>query len=373
MADGISRSRAPSAPIRILVTSAGSGATNNLVRSLEAGDPSFQVVGCHDDRFVLRNSTATANVLLPPPDTRAHAGALAAAVRRHRIDLVMPSGERDVFVIARVRRRLPCRTFLPGPSVLARCRDKYALARHLEAHGVPVAATHLVTSTRRVPDLVRRLGRRRTLWCRIRTGAGSMGATPVRTAAQARGWIRYWQEMRGVPPSEFTLSEYLPGRDYACQSLWADGRPVLVKTAERLSYFDGWSRPSGVSSVAALARTVVEPRVADVSIRAVRSLGPRVSGAFSVDLKENAGGEPCVTEINAGRFITMLNLFDLTGKHNMAATYVRLALGEPVDIAEPYDAVEDHYLVRDVDRAPGVFHADELFEGLEDGRTPWER
>ena len=340
--------------MRLLVTSAGTGSTNNLVRSLRAAGESWVIAGCHEDRFALVNSIADVNVLLPPADSPAHARALCATVRRHRIDLVIPHGEADVGAIARLRRRLPCRTFLPAADVLALCRDKYRLVTHLARRGVPVAETHAVTSLAAVPRLVRRLGAHDTLWCRIRTGAGSMGATPVRTSAQAASWIRYWHEMRGVAPRAFTLSEYLPGRDYACQTLWQDGRLVLAKTTERLSYFEGWSRPSGVSSVAALAKTVIEPGVVDVSARAVRALGPRVTGAFSVDLKESAAGVPCVTEINAGRFITMLNLFDLCGKHNMSATYVRLALGQPVDVAEPYDAVEGHYLVRDVDRAPGV-------------------
>jgi hypothetical protein len=47
---------------------------------------------------------------------------------------------------------------------------------------------------------------------------------------------------------------------------------------------------------------------------------------------------------------------------------VRLALGEPVEIAEPYDGVEGYYMVRDVDTLPDIFHADELFEGVRDSR-----
>jgi len=174
--------------------------------------------------------------------------------------------------------------------------------------------------------------------------------------------------MRGVPARAFTIAEYLPGRDFACQSLWKDGALVLVKTVERLSYFGGGSQPSGASSIAALAKTVVDPRVVDVCVAAVRTLGRRVTGAFSVDLKENDRGVPCITEINAGRFITMMNFFDLAGQHNMTLTYVRLALDEPVEVSEPYDAVEDHYFVRDVDALPGIFHADELFEGIRDAR-----
>jgi hypothetical protein len=161
----------------------------------------------------------------------------------------------------------------------------------------------------------------------------------------------------------------LPGRDFACQSLWKDGRLLLVKTCERLSYFEGGSQPSGRSSIAGLARTVREPRVVDVSARAIRALDPRASGAFSVDLKEDAGGVPCITEINAGRFITLMNLFDLTGRHNMADTYVRIALDRPVTIRDVYDAAPDHYFVRNVDAEPVIFPARQFFVGIEDMRV----
>jgi carbamoyl-phosphate synthase large subunit len=113
---------------------------------------------------------------------------------------------------------------------------------------------------------------------------------------------------------------------------------------------------------------VVAARVVEVCTAAVRALDRRVSGAFSIDLKEDVRGEPCITEINAGRFITMLNLFDLAGRHNMTSVYVGVALGEPVRIPAPYDVVEDFYFVRDVDTMPGIVHADELFEKVRDVR-----
>jgi hypothetical protein len=97
----------------------------------------------------------------------------------------------------------------------------------------------------------------------------------------------------------------------------------------------------------------------------VRSLGERVSGVFSVDLKENRRGVPCVTEINAGRFFIGMTAFDHVSKHNLPLTFVRLALGEPVGLRDEYDAVDDYYLVRDLDTLPGVFHADDLFDGIE--------
>jgi carbamoyl-phosphate synthase large subunit len=191
-----------------------------------------------------------------------------------------------------------------------------------------------------------------------------MGAIPVKRADQARSWIRYWEEMRGVPAASFTISEYLPGRDFSLQCLWNEGTLVLAKMSERLSYFGGAHSPSGVSSTPALGKTVLEPRVVEVCTAAIRAVDPKASGVFCFDLKEDEEGVPCVTEINAGRFAMITNIYDLAGRHNMAVTYVRLALDLPLEIQHVQDFAEDYYLVRDLDTLPGVFHAEELFEGM---------
>lgn len=202
------------------------------------------------------------------------------------------------------------------------------------------------------------------MWCRVRSGAGALGALPVRTPEQARSWIRYWKEMRGVPVTAFVLSEYLPGRDFGCQSVWKDGRLVLIKTYERLSYIGMGSQPAQVSSVAALAKTVVESKVVDTCVRAIKLLDAKVSGIFSVDLKEDARGIPCITEIGVGRFSSATNIFDLVGKHNMAKTFVQLARGAPVKIEDSYDAVLDWYMLRDLDGPPRIFHASQFSDNI---------
>jgi len=81
-----------------------------------------------------------------------------------------------------------------------------------------------------------------------------------------------------------------------------------------------------------------------------------------VDLKENADGVPCVTEINAGRLFFGMTTIGALGRHDMGASYVRLALGETLVIDEPYDCPPDYYVVRDIDTAAGVFHADDIIE-----------
>lgn len=354
-------------PVRLLITGAGSGPSNNLIRSLRAGNPSLFIAGCHSDRFILKQSAADRNFLVRPVTHRTFLQDVARVIARVPVDLLIPTTDTEVRAFSRARRRLACRVFLPPRPVVELCQDKYRLSRFLRGRGVAAPLTCAVGSLAAVPGIFRRLGRP-PLWCRVRKGSGSTAAIPVRTPQQAQAWIAYWSTMRGVSVRSFTLSEYLPGRDFGCQSLWDRGRPMLTKAFHRLSYIAAGGHPSGVSSVAALARTATDPLVQEVTIRAVGALGRAVSGLFSVDLKEDGAGRVCVTEINAGRFLAGTNLLDLAGKYNMAATYVRLALGERVEPLEEPGESADSYMVRDVDTLPGVFHAEEFFSGIEDAR-----
>jgi len=354
-------------PHRLLVTGAGSGESNNLIRSLSAAGEAFVTVGCHPDPFTLKKSLAARNYVVPPLGHPEYADRLRAVVEKEAVDLLIPTSDADTRRISALRDELPCRTFLPRREVIDLCQDKYRLTTGLRRLGIAAPRTYAVTGLSEVPRLFRRFKSHRRLWCRPRTGTGSMGAVPVETPQQARGWIAYWEQMRGVPATAFTIAEYLPGRDFACQSLWKEGRLVLIKACERLSYFGGWNRASGVSSTPDLAKTVREPRVLDVCVRAIRAIDPAASGVYAVDLKEDAGGRPCITEINIGRFFMITNLFDFTGRHNMAVAYTRLALGEDPGIADPDDSTDDYYLVRDIDCPPAIFHADELADGIEGG------
>ena len=354
---------------RLLVSGAGTGVGNNVLRSLRIGDPSLILVGCHHDRFVLKKSTADRNYLVYEATHPLFLESVRRVVEREKIDLLIPTSDRDVRICSDLRGAIPCRLFLPSPRAITLCQDKYELATHLRARGVGAPITYPLEDLARIDEVFDRFAPASLVWCRVRAGSGSTGAIPVKSAAQAQSWISYWAEMRGVPITLFTLCEYLPGRDFGCQSLWRDGHLVLSKTFERLSYFiGGGSTPSGVSSIAALAKTVDEPRVGEVAMAAVRATDERATGLFGVDLKENGAGAPYVTEINAGRPLAGTNLLDLTGKHNMAVTYVRLALGEPIGMQGEHDVAEDYYAVRDLDTLPGIFHAEELFEQIYDAR-----
>lgn len=353
-------------PAHILVMGAGTAGAENVIRSLRAADPSLVLSGCHEDRFALRNSAADGRYLTSPPGTPALIAALRGLVRDRRVDVILPTTDRHVTALSEGRHLLRGRVFLPRGSTIALCRDKYRLISALRQRGIAAPATYVVRDVDRVEAIFARLGRPGQAWCRPRTGTCARGGAAVASADEARRWIALWKSMQGVPVSAFTLAEFLPGREILCQSVWDRGRMVLANTFERLAYFGADNIPSGVTSLSSLAKTVVEPAALDVCRAAVAAVDPEASGAFSIDIKEDANGRPHVTEINAGRFFMAMTAFDRVLKHSMTLAWVRLALGEPVDFGEPYDAVDDYYMVRDMDLEPGIFHADEFFEDVQD-------
>jgi carbamoyl-phosphate synthase large subunit len=354
------------------VTRAGSGAANNVIRSIRAGDATVRVVGCHEDPLFLKKSIADRNYLIPPLGSPRVVDAYRRVATDEGVGLIVPTTDGDVRELAEHRNELPGCLFLPMRRSIELCQDKFALVTRLRRLGVAAPATREVSDLDDLDDIVRGLCPNPYLWCRIRRGSGSFGALLIRNAAQARAWISYWEEMRGVPASAFIISEYLPGRDFACQTLWKDGIPILIKTTQRMAYVDGPARPSGTSSIGGVHRTVDEPRVAEVSAAAVLAVDLGATGAFSVDIKENAAGVPHVTEINAGRFLTGTTIFDSVGRHNMTATYVKLGLREPVHVDAVYDRVDETYMVRDLDALPDVFSREELLTGFIDLTGPAE-
>src|SRR5712692_2942064 len=102
---------------RVLVTGAGTGASNNFIQSLRAGDRCPFIVGCHDDRFVLKKSVADRNCVVPEATHPDLLTGLSRVVTTERIDLLIPTSDADVRLASTLRDKLPCRVFLPHPTV----------------------------------------------------------------------------------------------------------------------------------------------------------------------------------------------------------------------------------------------------------------
>jgi len=329
----------------VLVTGAGGAAGRNLIRCLRMDGAPLRVVGTDTHRLQLECADdLDARHVVPACDDPEYLARLREVCRCESADLILPQPDPEVAVISESRSVLPG-VALPPVDVIAMCQDKASCREALASAGVSVPEVWPIDYPGLFDD--------GPVWVRAIRGAGSKAALPVSNRVQLDGWLDYWQG-RGLAADDFMASEFLPGREFAWQSLWWEGRLITSMARQRLEYLGAAQSPSGQSSSPSVAVTVHEPAVNDVASAAVRAVsgehGPH--GVFCVDLKEDAAGQPKVMEINAGRFFTTSNFFAQAGC-NMPRTLVTLALGGDVGPQPAFDALPAGLLwVRGMDRTP---------------------
>jgi len=273
---------------------------------------------------------------------------------KENIDFVHAQPDMEVEVLGKSREQIKATTFLPSDRMISRCRDKYITNRMLSAM-TPLA--YLVDESLihfQILSIQEEAGNEK-VWLRAVRGAGSRAALPVTSAEQALNWIKYWKETKRLEANDFMLSEFLPGKEYAFQSVWKDGELITSMARERVEYLMGNLFPSGQSSSPSVAVTVHNDAVNETATTAIRLLDSDANGVFCIDMKEDVEGRPHVTEVNAGRFFTTSNFFAHFGA-NMPDTYIQLGLGEEVTGLEQYNALQkDLVWVRGVDVIPYGF------------------
>jgi hypothetical protein len=348
--------------VRALITGAGGGSSGNLIRALRGAWPKVHIVGVNNDRFSLKLSLADRNYFCPSPSRREFIDTISNIIKRERITAVLPTDDPLVRALSAGRKRLPVELLLPRRGTIELCQDKYALNVFLRRHSIPAPRTYSVGSLHSLEKIFARFSRTDVLWCRTRHGARSLAAAPVATAEQARAWMTQWRDLRGIKISNFTLAEFLPGRHFMVQSVWHRGELLRAQAIEILGYFAAGNNPSGVFSLASLAKTIAAPEAVQVAVSAVRALERRPSGAFFVELKERSDGVPAITEINAGRFPSGVTALLALGEDNMVAIFAAAAAGKAVKARNPLGCLQEHYLVRDIDALPGIFSASEFRE-----------
>ncbi len=240
-------------------------------------------------------------IVLPRAGDPSYKEELVAAAHDWRCDVVHPQADAEVLALGSVRDSLSAVTHLPSQATLELAADKLALADRLRRASVVVPEA---VACKEFGDIgvttEKLLASHERVLVRARSGVGARASLPVRSGSQAEAWVRWWVSERGLVPSDFMISEFFPGREFAYQSVWQDGELVVGQTRERIEYLFGHFTPSGQTSTPAIARTVRLPAVDDTALSAIRALDPNPSGVYCVDLKESSRGAPKITEINAG-------------------------------------------------------------------------
>lgn len=306
---------------RILVTGAGGSASLGFTRCLKEADEDIFLVGVDTNPLTVNFVETDKRFMVPRADSSSYIDVLNSIIGKLDIDFVHPQPDIEVLTIARNKHKLDAPTYLPDHDVISLAQDKLRSNSTWEDRGVSVARSFMIDGPEDVDTIFDELGSQ--VWVRAIEGAGGKGSLLCKTPEIAKSWITHWGGW-----GNFMGSEYLPGKNIGWDSVWKDGKLLESHTKERLAYAMAGSSPSGISGTAGTIVSLKRQDVSDIAKAAVLALDSKPNGVYAVDLKENQEGVPCVTEVNAGRFLTSsLHFFAITG-YNLPYYYVRLAYGE---------------------------------------------
>ena len=338
--------------MRILITGAGGSAAYNFHDSLKIAKEKYYVVGTDIKTYHLELFDANARYLIPPvSDTENYVEAINKIIEKEKIDFLHPQPDVEVAFWAKNTDKTSARTFLPASAEVELCHDKMQFNKVLKDKGVAAPkAFHVTDKSSLEQDLQDLLSKYPKVWIRAVRGAGSRASLPVNSTYQADAWIDYWKNFRGLDYEDFMVSEFLPGPEFAWQSLWYNGELITAQARERLEYIFGNLTPSGQTSSPSVAKTVNRDDINEIGQAAVRAVSDKPHGVYCVDMKEGSEGMPKVTEINIGRFFTTSNFFAHAGL-NMPAMYLELAMtGKLTNKPQQLNALSnDLYWVRMID------------------------
>jgi len=327
---------------RILVTGVGGSAGVNFVESLRMVKESFYLVGSDINKYHLELAKGLdKKYILPPASDSSYIDKLNRLILLEKISFVHPQPDIEVEVIGLNRKKIKAKIFLPANKTIEICQNKIEFNKLMEEKNIPVAPSfHLCNKNDLKTALKIILKKTGKAWLRAIRGAGSKASLPIKNLEQGHQWIKYWILMKGLKYDDFMVSEFLPGKEFAFQSIWKDGEIITSQARERMEYVFGNLTPSGQSSSPSVAKTVHRDDVNKIATEAIKTMDKKATGIFCVDMKENRQDVPSITEINCGRFFTTSNFFSTAGS-NMPYYYIKMAYGEKLPNLPKYNVIPD--------------------------------
>jgi len=319
--------------ITILVTAAGGNLGRCMVHYLNTLP--VEIIAADVSAEFLCAPKSSKRYVVPRADSPNYFKALNAIIKKNKVDMVLFESDIEIKLVSAYPEKVAARVWLPDHDSVVLMQDKFKCNQLWGRAHVPVPHSRIVRNIKDLAD---------NIWLRPLhvVGGGGKMATHAKKRTEAEEWISLH---RG---ETFTMNEYLPGRIFGFDSVWKEGKLIGYGLKERLKYVPISQAGAEVST--SIVRTSEEKRPVEIGIAAIRALTPKPDGVFSVDMKENSRGVPCVTEINPGRFLTTsLLLFAETGYH-LPFDYINLALGKSVRTRKPYAKERSLYFIKGATR-----------------------
>ena len=341
----------------VLIMGSGGNAARNYVSSLRLSSKIGKIIGIDTDSNSTYINNCDINYVIDKKGDLLEI--LHELIAKHEIDYIHAQPEQYVRFLAEHKDQFS----IAGSFHHLEIYDRFADKMHCQNEwtkklGLQFGLVYTLEECEDDPHLFEKLlYKNGKVWIRARRGAGSKAALPITKIEHAKFWAEYWRgKNEGV--NDFVLSEFLPGREYAVQMIWIDGKIAHLQARERLEYFFARQMPSGQSSTPSVARVVNEADVSNMAIQIVQAIDEKPHGIYCADLKRNANNEVIPTEVNYGRFFTTSYFFAQVGL-NSPLDFLLSQMGETIERKIDYLS-DDIYCFRGLDMSMKIIKKRDL-------------
>jgi hypothetical protein len=287
--------------MKILVTGVGGPTPRSFVRGVKlSNESSYSFIGvdCSPIAYGLYDNTLfDSSYVIPKAGDEGYWAAINHIVEKEQIEAAVILPEDEVLEWAGNHSKLKyhVKTHLPDIQLATALVNKHRLHIYLEDSDCIPKFKKLDPLLYSYRELVSEL--MDVFWVRSTEGSSGLGSLKIESESALEQWISINQ---GV--SEFIATEYLPGRNLACKMLYHKGELKRTACAERVEYIMAKVAPSGITGNTSFGRLVNEPelvRISGIALESIaKKIGSTLNGIFTVDFKEDAKGNPKITEIN---------------------------------------------------------------------------
>lgn len=325
--------------MRVLVLGAGGPMGVNFARSINLANNDILLYGTDINRYNLELAMGHyAFCFLVPEDEESKIDAIQNIIEDKRIDFIYAQAEPEVLFLSKNRKKFKVKYFLPKHKIIETCQSKWETS--IAWYDVwPQTKSYILINDNALIDKIRIVRREfgNKFWLRAASGGGGRASLLAKNIWHAYYWCEFWKQHANI---SLIAQKYLPGRNFAWQSIWKNGKLIVSQGRERLQYIYPHLTISGITGTPSVARTVNIDKLNENAIKAVKLIDKKPHGIYSVDLTGD-GDDIVPTEINAGRFFTtsffLAKAGEVVGESRGNIPLMYLRLGNDLEILDGKD------------------------------------
>lgn len=352
----------------ILVTGIGGLTPRSITGIIRENHPEYKIIGCDVEKKAIgffMDGLVDEYYLAPRCDSLEYFPWIERLVAEKKIDYAFVQPESEIVEWGGYYEKYgkyPCPVFMGCRLLSESLRDKSIMADLLKDTDFIPRTIKVTQADPRYEEIEKEIGF--PCWIRATEGTGGLGSLRLDDLSSYKSWLFINSAI-----SEFTVSEFLPGRHLANEMLYYEGEYVKGAALECVEYVMANTAPSHVTGNTHFGRFLNEDRInafCDRSIKYLeKRLGVKAHGILSFDLKEDASGNMKVTEVNI-RHMAYAGVMAHAGFDLIEDTIKIMEDGNSDRVKrDPFHHYEKPYIfLRDVDVEPIILESEEIFEAF---------